>query len=260
MITLGVTVIGLSTFAITQLKVQQTQTSKNTKEVECKAAQPMNDVLYAITDIEKQVDFYYDIDVRFATSITKEKLNASKNMFEIFPAHATEGIKELYNTKVGVFTSKGEVIIEGKNEVLTESQINLLKMATYSSDFYIHGNFKNDFGTEDYIVYYMTVVPDIEAEYEMGKDALLYYLKENSKEIIKEVKKEKLQPGKIRFIVDSTGHIKSAKLDATSGYDDIDTKMLELIKKSPGKWNPAKDAKGNYIEQELVYSFGIVGC
>ena len=36
--------------------------------------------------------------------------------------------------------------------------------------------------------------------------------------------------------------------------------MIELIYKIPGTWQPAENAKGEKIDQELVLSFGLMGC
>ena len=86
------------------------------------------------------------------------------------------------------------------------------------------------------------------------------YLEENSKDAIKNVKRNKLKPGKVRFIVTQNGAIENVRLESTSGYTAIDKKMLELIKLAPKEWSPARNSKGDKINQELVFSFGIIGC
>ena len=39
-----------------------------------------------------------------------------------------------------------------------------------------------------------------------------------------------------------------------------DNKMIELITKTPGLWIPAENSRGEKVDQELVLSFGMVGC
>ena len=39
-----------------------------------------------------------------------------------------------------------------------------------------------------------------------------------------------------------------------------DKKMIELITNLPGKWAPAENQKGEKVDQELVISFGLMGC
>jgi len=36
--------------------------------------------------------------------------------------------------------------------------------------------------------------------------------------------------------------------------------MIELITKTPGEWQPAENYKGEKVDQELVVSFGLMGC
>ena len=61
-------------------------------------------------------------------------------------------------------------------------------------------------------------------------------------------------------MITTDGTVSDVILESTSGYDSIDDKMIELIKSMPGKWNAATDSQGEKVEQELVYSFGLVGC
>jgi hypothetical protein len=36
--------------------------------------------------------------------------------------------------------------------------------------------------------------------------------------------------------------------------------MTELITNFPGTWEPAENSKGEKVDQELVVSFGLMGC
>ena len=36
--------------------------------------------------------------------------------------------------------------------------------------------------------------------------------------------------------------------------------MIQLIKNTPDQWVPAENEKGEKVEQELVVSFGLMGC
>lgn len=254
-ITLVLSIAGVSAYGINRIENESQNTFQGC-QLNDSSKVKINDVLKKAT----LTDFHYDVDNRFATSITKTELFKAKNLFEIFPKHATTNIKDLYNSKVGILTPEGEITELGTNQIMTNAQLSLLQKVDYSTDFFIFGNYKTEAGEENYIVYYMTVVPETEASYEMGNDALLYYLKEKSKEVIKEARKERLEAGKVRFSINTKGLVESVVLDATSGYSAIDSKMIELIKAMPGKWSPAKDAKGNLVNQEFVFSFGIIGC
>ena len=41
---------------------------------------------------------------------------------------------------------------------------------------------------------------------------------------------------------------------------EIDEKMIELILNMSGEFFPAENAQGQKVEQELVVSFGLMGC
>lgn len=107
---------------------------------------------------------------------------------------------------------------------------------------------------------YLAVVPEKQAEYEGGTDALMEYLKENSKEARASMQMDELPPFELVFTVTKKGTIENAKLDGSSGYLWIDNTMIELITKAPGKWEPAENSKGEKLDQELVVLFGLRGC
>jgi len=112
----------------------------------------------------------------------------------------------------------------------------------------------------NYSTPYLTIVPEIQAEYLDGQETLINYLKKNSKSAIKTVTKNKLNAGKLYFTVNKTGTISKVDLTASSGYPEIDELMIELIINAPGQWKPAKNTNGENVDQKLVFSFGIMGC
>ncbi|WP_299531688.1 hypothetical protein [Ulvibacterium sp.] len=99
-----------------------------------------------------------------------------------------------------------------------------------------------------------------EAAYEGGMEALMKYLEENSTEARAGQEMDKLQPFKLVFTVTKKGTVENVKLDGTSGYFAIDYKMIDLILKAPGKWEPAENSKGEKVDQEQVVPLGPTGC
>ncbi|NRA13774.1 MAG: hypothetical protein HRT57_17675 [Crocinitomicaceae bacterium] len=77
---------------------------------------------------------------------------------------------------------------------------------------------------------------------------------------VSKIKESDLKPGKAFFTVTKEGKITNIRLDSSSGHVSIDVKMIKLIKSIPDEWEPAKNSKGEKVDQELVYSFGIKGC
>ncbi|WP_282161209.1 energy transducer TonB [Ulvibacterium marinum] len=107
---------------------------------------------------------------------------------------------------------------------------------------------------------YLPAEPIKEATYEGGMEALMKYLEENSKEARAGQEMDKLQPFKLVFTVTKKGTIENIKLDGTSGYFAIDYRMIDLILKAPGKWEPAENSKGEKVDQEQVVALGPTGC
>ena len=209
-------------------------------------------------------NFYYDVNSRFAATITKEKLHNATSIIDLVPGEGTIGLEFFSDVKIGVLTNGKDKIETGISSVLNPAQLDLLKSADYSTNYYNNATCKRNNSvtgkTEDYsFVYYVTIVPEKAADFKDGHNALMDYLKKNSKDETARVDPNMLQSGKVRFTVKQNGEIANVKLESTSGYATIDNTMIELITNMPGQWNPATNSKGEKVDQELVFSFGIIG-
>lgn len=213
---------------------------------------------------ETDKEFIYHVQSRFNTTISKKKVLNAKNIIDLVPKNATENLTTYTNVMVTkVNWSGNEINIWGEDENLNDDQIALLNSLSYSEHFYINADCINtENGTfENYrLVYFITIIPEQEAKYLAGNDALLNYLKNGSKKEISIAKKEELKPGRINFTISPEGNIDFVTVSSTCNYKTIDTKMLDLIKNMPGKWKPATNEKGEKVAQELVFFYGIEGC
>lgn len=212
-----------------------------------------------------KTDFIYDVDHRFNTTITKENLHKARSIVDLVPMNSTQGIESFEGLKVAVITEGGEKFEMSDSSVLNSSQLSLLQATDYSTNFYIEANCmrKNSVSREvkkERFVYYITIVPEKEAEFKDGQTALLDYFKKNSKKEVAKVKMDQLKPGKVFFTITKNGKITNAKLESTSGYSSLDKKMIELITNMPGEWMSATNSKGEKIDQKLVFSYGLMGC
>ncbi len=170
-----------------------------------------------------------------------------------------------------------EIRESGKSEILTAKQKTLLNSLEFSSSFLVRADFDlkaepADKWDHDYFSPYYTVVPEKQAEYIYdenvilfskpmnGMDALVQFLADKNKENIRNLDEDKLQPARLSFTVTRMGTIADIKLDHTCGYPSIDKRMLEFIGQAPGYWVPAENEKGEKVDQELVVSYGIIGC
>ncbi len=210
-------------------------------------------------------EFFYDVSPRYMQTRTKTEMEQARSMAEFDSPEKIARIVSYKSVIVSTFDDNYEPIIEvaGETSEFNEAQLKLLQSVDYSDDVLIRTEYlikKNGKVEDGYTTPHITIVPEKQAEYAGGNKALVEYLKSNSIEQITIVKKDKLKPGKVRFTISEDGTISKAILVSTSGYPSIDKHMTKLITEAPGKWEAATDGNGNQVEEQLVFSFGIVGC
>jgi len=211
-------------------------------------------------------DFIYDVGPRFG-AIKKREVDKATSITTFFDKKQLQSITSLKSVSIILIKNDKRIDTKtiGYSEKLTIAQLKLLQSFDYSTNFLIRaeyqqrnketGNLENSYSTP-----HLTIVPEKEANYIKGIDALKKFLKEKSEIARIDVDAEKLRPAKIYFTVTKKGTIENVKLDRPSGYPLVDEKMIELINNTPEKWNPAENYKGEKVDQELVVSFGLMGC
>jgi len=212
-------------------------------------------------------DFRYNVDSRFMIEITKEELQNARSIEDFLPKDITYPVDSYKSVQVIILDDSKQTgeSATGDTDVLTAAQIELLRSVDYSSNILIRGDYVIEDEVTDGIrglrfTPHITVVPEKQANYVSGKRMLIDYFRENGREATSFAQEDKLQPGKLYFTITKTATISNVELAATSGYESIDNRMIELILKMPGKWEPAENAKGEKVDQRLVLSYGRSGC
>ena len=210
------------------------------------------------------VDLVYHVDHRFVTTITKEILHNAKSITDILPVKAIKSVETYKNARISILYDESETTEIGDGDLLNAAQSALLMTTDYSTDIRITSicQKRNNDGelVEDSLVYYMTVIPEQVAEFAGGQEALINYLRENSREKVAIIKEDERQASKIRFTVTKKGTIANVQMTGTTGYSSVDKALVELIIQMPQKWTPALNSKGEKVDQELVFFFGLQGC
>lgn len=211
-------------------------------------------------------NFIYDVGPRFS-AIKKKDIDKATSIATFFDEKQLKSISSLKSVDIIIIKEdkRTDTKTTGNSYKLTKTQLKLLQSLDYSTNFLIRAEYqqlnKETGELEDsYSTPHLTIVPEKEASYSQGMDALKKFLKENSKKARINVDPEKLKPAKLYFTVSKNGDIENVKLDRSSGYPIVDKTMIELIYKTPGKWQPAENYKGEKVNQELVVSFGLMGC
>lgn len=221
-----------------------------------------------IEKIKKRIfsDFIYDVGPRF-NAIKKGDLDNVRSFSDFIGEDHAQRIVSYKSLSVIILNGDKQTDTKetGNDGVLTAAQIKLLQSADYSTNIliwadYLEKNIETGQLEDSYWTPYLTIVPEKQATYVGGKYALMEYLNDNSEDVRANVEADKLRPAKLFFTVTKNGTIENVKLDRTSGYPLVDKTMIELITKAPGAWEPAENTKGEKVDQELVISFGLMGC
>lgn len=235
------------------------------KTSHCKADVAENQVA-AEPDEKTYSDFFYDIGTRFSP-IKKGDLDKI-NLASDFNSNDRSQSTVMYasvSVIIVIDDKRSEIRETGNSNALNDAQLNLLRSSAVSTNFVVKTEyeFKNNLTGKSEFSYntpHLTIVPEKQAEYLLGKKALLSFLKNHNKENTANLDEDKLQPAKLYFTVSKDGSITDKHLDRTSGFKNIDKTMIDLMDQLPSTWIPAENAKGEKVDQELVVSFGMVGC
>jgi len=257
LITLGLTAFGVRNWNDSTQDQVQTLVSDDVA-INTQVIGPINKRIFS--------DFIYDVGPRFGP-IKKGDLDKARTFDDfISDEHAKQIVSYKSLSVIYIINDKQSDIREtGYSDALTAAQLELLQSADYSTNFLIRAEYQQknkETGVleDSYSTPHLTIVPEKQAAYVYGKDALIEYLKENSQRVRTNVIADKLQPAKLFFTVTKIGTIENVKLDRSSNFPAVDKKMIELISKTTGTWEPAKSLKGEKVDQELVVSFGLMGC
>lgn len=211
-------------------------------------------------------DFIYDVGPRFGP-IKKGDLNKFTSFADFMEDDDAKQVLTYKFVEVIIIENDKETSTResGNSAELTSAQVNLLRTSDYSTNLKIRAdvtqkNRQTGKPEDSYWTPHLTIVPEKQAVYVDGKDSLMEFLRENSKESWVHVVKDKLQPARLYFTVTKNGTIDNVTLDSSSNFPEVDKRMTELIKQAPGKWQPAENKKGEKVPQELVLFFGLMGC
>lgn len=220
-----------------------------------------------IANEARTFNFFYNVDTRFMMTITKQDLHELTSISGFLPENERQSIQSYDSVRVTVLddTRHTDLSIAGDTDILNAEQVEFLRSVDYSTNLYVRADFqmKDETSGQSYSNYstpHITVVPEKQAVYVEGKDALLKFLKDNSVHQTIIAQKGNLLAGKIYFTVGKYGMISNVHLASSSGFPSIDLHMIGLITRAPGNWEPAENEMGELVDQTLVYSFGIVGC
>ena len=255
-------IISLTAFAF----INKSNSSTNNLEIANNEISVTKKLVTKDTNKKDLPEFIYDIGPRFGP-IKKVNIDSTQSINTFFNEEEIQKMESIQSVEVIIIKNdkQSDTREMGNSKMFTDGQLNLLRSADYSTNFLIRVDYhqKNkETGVleKSYATPHKTIVPDVQAQYIYGKDALIKYFKENTNEETANIPEDKLKPAKLYFTVTKDGTVNDVHLDRSSGYPNIDELMISLIMKTPGGWIPALNSKGETVNQELVVSFGLMGC
>ena len=154
----------------------------------------------------------------------------------------------------------------GPTVEFTKEQLDLVANADYSDHLRFSARFnRTNIETGEVeenvlISQSMSVVPDVQAAYDGGFEALVNYLKQASRDRVKHVKRDEVGRCRIFFNVTNKGTVTGVRMVETSKYAEVDEALIKIVNEIPQKWTPAQNGKGEKVDQEFVFTFGRAGC
>jgi len=215
---------------------------------------------------KEDYNFAFNVATRF-NGITKEDLNKVTTFADFIAEEHANRIVSYKSLDIIIIKDERQtnVRVDGHGGEFNEAQIEFLQSLPYSTHIKVWADYtEHEFETgvlqESHWTPHLTIVPEKEVVYNDGDEALIAYLREHTQKRTAHVDEKKLRPGNLYFTVTKTGTIDNVRLVGTSGYSGIDEEVIELIKNIPGSWEPAENAQGEKVDQELTLSFGTTGC
>lgn len=217
-----------------------------------------------LEETTQALKFHYAVGNRFYATVTPNELKAANTIFDLIPEDANWEQFQIHGTTISLF-EEDRVYATNESVQLNNEQKSVLTALTYTDQIVLKASSwaKKDGTLREYdhdLVYYISIVPDIEARYIDGHEELMRFLREGSKETIKKAENWKLKPGKLSFTISAEGEPTNAHLLHSCGYPEVDSTLLELVLTTTGKWFSALDAGNKPVDQELYFSFGQEGC
>ncbi len=211
-------------------------------------------------------EFIFDIGPRFQEIKMKEIL-ALRSFNDLIDDAFAERIVSYKNMSVIIIKEDKESADRemSSTEIFTQAQLNLLKSSPFSTNLMIKANFmenNKDSGRfqQNYHSPYLTIVPEIQAQFKGDLATLKKYLNDNTVALRANIDPAKYQAAKLYFTITEHGTVENIYLDRSSGYIELDLKMIDLITKTQDEWIPAVNMEGQHVNQVLVVSFGLMGC
>lgn len=211
-------------------------------------------------------DLNYSVHGKYENPITNEKLIKVRSLGDIIPYYPSSWIESYNSVEISVKSNNNTLSLKSANDILSEDQLKMIGSLDIGTEISISIGYQSVNSVTNQaenrnMQYSATVVPEKEAEYSDGDEQLTHYIKKNAIDKISADDTKELEVAVVRFTVNEAGKITGSRIEKTSGKENIDRLLLEVINEMPD-WEPAADSQGKKVSQEfeLIVSNGTDGC
>lgn len=210
--------------------------------------------------------FFFDVGNRFGKALTKKEMLEMNSIQDFCNLQMRKEFVSFSLLTTKILNREHSIAVTTETGDFTDEHRSIIRRAEISDDLLFTAACKRrnlhreGYFFNDTIVYYATVVPPTPAQYSAGIHGLKTWIEKQMRNNTYMLDPQRIEQGRIRFIIDKAGTVADAQLESTCGFPELDKQALELLKSLPGSWSPAKDDLGNPVNQSLVFSFGSVGC
>ena len=212
------------------------------------------------------IDMYYELGSRFE-AISKSELAQAKTVADFFKPGEVQPLLNYTSVEIVLIENDKQTEKRLENDFfhLSEAQITWLRSMNYETHFLVRTyfqstNLETGLVEQHHSEPHFTVVPETQASYSLGEKAFIDYISQANRENTANLNEDDLGFAKLAFTVNEDGTLSNFKLDRSTGSTKIDSAIAEIVKQAPGKWVPARNAKGEIVKQELVLTLGAGGC
>lgn len=192
-------------------------------------------------------------------SITKEQLNQAQTLIELNRHYKSSWVKEYTSVEILVFYNGKKRKAISKNDILSQEQKDLMKMADAGTEIDIKVLYLPDnslkYNEIKEMGFSLTIDAQREASFPGGQQVLNKYLKEKAMDKICTSSFRNYQLAAVKFTINEDGHIINAHVFESSRDEIIDELLVETICNMP-RWIPAEYSNGIRAKQEFVLLIG----
>ena len=177
-------------------------------------------------------EFYYAVHGKYTRPIHKEKLSNATTLSDMMPYYPSAWIDSYSSVEVSTVSNGTPMSFASDNEILNEYQKDILRTADLGSDVVINIIYKTENSATRQLMsriinYDVTVVPEFEAEYLTGSNAMSEYLKVNAIDKIGVKMSKDFTQAIVSFTVNEDGKIADAMVSKSSGDAATDKLLLK---------------------------------